>query len=121
MERIQRSEGEWADIIRQCKSSGLSDERWLKENGICPATYYRHLKKFRNVQVGKSVPVPVKPAVPESHEVIPLTIMEEKPVCVDGKDSVAARIHTGGIAIDLYNGADREMISSLLQMVVQLC
>ena len=90
-------------------------------NGICPATYYRHLKKFRNVQVGKSVPVPVKPAVPESHEVIPLTIMEEKPVCVDGKDSVAARIHTGGIAIDLYNGADREMISSLLQMVVQLC
>ena len=85
MERIQRSEGVWADIIRQCKSSGLSDERWLKENGICPATYYRHLKKFRNVQVGKSVPVPVKPAVPESHEVIPLTIMEEKPVCVDEK------------------------------------
>jgi len=34
----KRSEREWIDLIRECRSSGLSDKAWCGEHGICAST-----------------------------------------------------------------------------------
>ena len=41
--------GYWKNIIIQCRNrpEGQSAKQWLKENGICEATYYLWQKKIR--------------------------------------------------------------------------
>lgn len=41
----------WKSIITECRSSGRPVSRWWKENGICEQTYYRYLKKLREVVI----------------------------------------------------------------------
>ena len=121
--QVNRSDSEWDEIIRECKSSGLSDYQWCMEHGVSISTFYRRLKKFRNVQPASALQDTVKPATTEHHAIVPLTILE------DSQDhpeagfpcTPAASIRVHGITIDLYQGAGPDMVQNLLQMAVELC
>jgi hypothetical protein len=34
---------EWAEQVRECQNSGLSNSEWCKQNGVNIYTYYRRL------------------------------------------------------------------------------
>ena len=38
---------EWAEMVRACRSSGMSVRRWCMENGVNQKTYYYRLRKVR--------------------------------------------------------------------------
>ena len=38
---------EWAEMVRACRSSGISVRRWCMENGVNQKTYYYRLRKVR--------------------------------------------------------------------------
>ena len=47
---------QWAEIIRQCRESGLSNREFCRQNGISEKTYYYRLRKLREaaVNIGKT-------------------------------------------------------------------
>ena len=38
---------EWSDMVRACRSSGLTVQQWCNSNGINIKTYYYRLRKVR--------------------------------------------------------------------------
>ena len=108
--QIKRSDEEWEELIRRCKSSGLSDHQWCDENHISISSFYRRLRKLRNRKELGTMPEAL--AVPaESHEVIPLVARDEIQERNGGPGgSIAAEITAGQIKIRIYNEADGGVI-----------
>ena len=67
---------QWADMVHECRSSGLTVKDWCVKNGVNIKTYYYRLKRVRNylcdhkvVDIGAQhisghhdiVPVPIEP------------------------------------------------------------
>lgn len=42
---------QWKSIIAECRSSGMTVNAWCKANGIVEQTYYRNLKKLRELEI----------------------------------------------------------------------
>ena len=36
----------WSERVQQCRTSGLTDHIWCKENGIAFSTFYYHVRKL---------------------------------------------------------------------------
>ena len=58
----------WKSVVTECRSSGITVTAWCKANGIVEQTYYKNLKKLRELELEKIptslVPIPEeKPAV----------------------------------------------------------
>ena len=118
---IKRSDEEWEELIRRCKSSGLSDHQWCDENHISISSFYRRLRKLRNRKelgaLPEALPVPA-----ESHDVVPLMIQDEFQERNGGPGgSIAAEITVGQIKIRIYNEADAVLLSHLLEAAGRLC
>ncbi len=45
-------------LVMECRSSGMTDHQWCRENGICPSTFYGWVRRLR--QKGyQDIPEPV--------------------------------------------------------------
>lgn len=114
----------WLNVIHECRSSGLTNQKWCEQNGISLKSYYYWISKFRKLAVvdlprkeyvssGSSVssqkqsdltearfvelPVPAKREHVDSHK--PETVLK-----------------TGNISVELYETATE----SFLQMLVKV-
>lgn len=45
--RKRTSSQEQYRLLMECRSSGLSDQQWCRENGIEPSTFYNWVSRFR--------------------------------------------------------------------------
>ena len=120
---IMRSKEEWKELIIQCKSSGLSDYQWCRQNNVSLTSYYRNLKKLRN-EINFSDVTPNNTSMPEIHEVVPLEIQEETLQRELNNSDVllpAARISIGTIEIELFNHTEPSVLKQLLHLAVQIC
>ena len=54
---------EWAEQIRECRSSGMKVRDWCEAKGIKPYTYYRRLRVIRE-ELLQNTAMPVKQIVP---------------------------------------------------------
>lgn len=43
----RRSQDEWFQLIRECRSSGLSDRTWCEQHGILVSSFYNAVKRLR--------------------------------------------------------------------------
>lgn len=43
----RRSQDEWVQLIRECRSSGLSDRTWCEQHGILVSSFYNAVKRLR--------------------------------------------------------------------------
>ena len=79
---------EWAEMVRTCRSSGLTVKEWCLNNGINIKTYYYRLKRVRDFICDNKlvnitddcssahhdiVPVPVNPAADNETQHIKIT------------------------------------------------
>lgn len=124
----QRTSDEWAEIIRQCKSSGLSDYQWCTEHGISMTSFYRNLKKFHDTSIQElpektrsgMLPVPVQ-------EVVPLQVIDDGPdrsqpaVRKENVFVPAARLQVNGMTIELCADAEPSFISGILKAAASIC
>lgn len=128
----QLSENElyWYNLIQECRTSGMSDAQWLKENNIKSPTFYYHVKKLRN----KACEIPENPCTmrqPEVHEVVPVYLNDitaastpannqndiHKKYCTD----TAIRLQIHGIFVEITNTATQDTIQNTLAALQGLC
>ena len=105
----------WLDIIRVCRTSGLTVNAWCSENGIRRKSYYYWLAKFRRQAADQLpertalktiVPAPVFAEIP----------LKRKPVpCAD-----PVSIKIGNAVISLPQGSSPEMVNAVIR-AVSLC
>ena len=95
----------WAERISECRNSGLSVKTWCKENGVCEQSYYKWQKKLFTMAKAQQE----------------LQFAEVTPVmATNGSCQIAIRIHAGGIAADIHNGADPTTVELVLR-ILKLC
>ena len=42
----RRSQDEWFQLIRECRSSGLSGRTWCEQHGILVSSFYNAVKRL---------------------------------------------------------------------------
>lgn len=88
---------DWATRIEAWQASGMTIQKWCKENGINPKTYYYQFRKHREKCVA-SAPVIVSLAVP--------------------KQTGEPHVEKNGLQIPLHVGMPSE---TLIALVHELC
>lgn len=106
----------WKSIITECHSSGSPVSRWCKENGICEQTYYRYLKKIRELELDK---------IPDSLMPVP----DEKPVGFKKLEvqipasgtQAAVIIRLNNAIIEVNEGTSQQTIQEVLLALQSVC
>ena len=132
MKHIYRTDDEWMELIIQCRQSGLSDDRWCRDNGIPASSFYRHIRLLR--QKACEIPSSSKIAVPLKQEVVPVQItglttpepsrINTDPVLPADKNSMqepAIHIRLGTACIDVMNHADTALLSAAVMALKVQC
>ena len=102
---------EWQERIIECRSSGEPVKTWCREQGINVTTYYRWEREiFGKVGQEKGVAVAVAVGAPEFAE-IPAVEASYR----GGGTEPKITVHTGGMTVDIYTGAGREMIQTIIE------
>ena len=124
MPRIRRSNAEWEEMIRDCKSCGLSDSEWMKQHHISPSSFYKKLHELYGEEA--NVPVVKKrlPEIAETHEIVEVNIGEEsnslhKAAPISTEPAVTVRI--GSYSIEIGNSAEAETIRNTMLALSSLC
>ena len=103
---------EWAERVRECRSSGLSVKAWRAEAGIKTARYYRWEREVLTKARGS---LAKREANQEKAERKPTFV--ELPEAGMGKarakGRVVAELETGKGAVRIYEGADAEVVRAL--------
>lgn len=112
---------QWLDIFQQCKTSGISDLQWCRQNHIAPSTFYYRLNKLRKESSEHTVAA--KDMLPEYHEVVPLIVCDEDTSSnhPEVSASPSIRISLGDIRLDVFRDADRTLIAETLMAVKSIC
>lgn len=136
MSNPKKNDEYWMDVIQTCRTSGLSDLQWCRENGINTSTFYYHVKCLR--EKACTIPVSIKNAVREKQEVVQIfssgataggelfpEICPSAP-CHSSEPSqtdstTAIRIDFRGIHLEITNTACHSAIADTLNVLLGLC
>jgi transposase-like protein len=105
---------QWAECIKECRSSGMTIRDWCDENGVSEKSFYYWQRKFRNEacqlleQNSKSAL-----ALPSFAE-----IDMSQPV---KSETLAVTIRIGEITADIHNGADPATVESVIRTLKTVC
>ena len=91
----------WAERIAECRSSGMSVRAWCRENEISEKTYYYWQRRLYQqlISAGKRVAFAEIP----------------RGVQTGQSSGAAAKICLSGATIEVYPGADAQMIQVILE------
>ena len=98
----RRDETDWMVLVKDFKNSDINLTAWCRDKGISKSSIYPYLKKFRI----KEEPIEAQWAeisVPKTTE------------------SSSITLKVGAITLDLKNGLNRELLSDVLGVVLELC
>ena len=128
-QNLTESDCYWYDLIQKCRTSGKTDNQWLKENNIKPPTFYYHVKQLRK----KACELPKaakRTSTSEFQEFVPVFFKEElstpatpiETVVSEGSDdAVAVRLKIHGICVEISNSASQVIIQNTLSALQNLC
>lgn len=122
---LSESDLYWYRLIQECRSSGISDAQWLKQNKIKSSTFYYHVKKLRQ----KACDIPDNHCTmrqPEVHEVVPICLGDTLPSAVPSHNignvshcsssiDAAIRQKLHGVCVEITNAATQTAIQNTWQ------
>ena len=98
----------WAERVRECRSSGVSVSMWCEEQGIDRRTYYRWEREvLRAAEESKALA-----AQTEFAELVP---RRREPQ--EEKAGAKIRVRVGCAEVDIYPGADIELVGALCRVL----
>ena len=97
----QNKLAQWAQVVSQCRGSGMSVRQWCQENGINISSYYKWQRK-------------VYAAAQAQQE---RSFVEVKPVQSTAVGGVAVTLRIAGAELDIHNGADATTVEAVLRAV----
>ncbi len=131
MPNIRRSNAEWEELIKDCKSCGLSDREWMKQHHISSSSFYKKLHELYGEI--SNVPVARKrlPEIAETHEIVELNIGEESkslqkiaPITESintVRSEAAVTVRMGSYSIEIGNQAEAETIRNTMLALSSIC
>ena len=110
----------WSQRVADCRSSGLSVNRWCAERDIRPKTYYNWQKKvFAAMIEQQKMQVEVTETQSRFAE-LPASAPEPAPIPASEprqKTGLIASIRVGNASLDIYDGADAEVVAALCRVL----
>ena len=97
----QNKLAQWAQVVSQCRGSGMSVRQWCQENGINISSYYKWQRK-------------VYAAAQAQQE---RSFVEVKPVQSAAVGGVVVTLRIAGAELDIHNGADATTVEAVLRAV----
>ena len=124
-QRKHRTDEEWLALIRECRSSGLSDKRWCEEHQIHTSNFYYQIRRFRKMAC--EIPESQSVCALNKQEVVPISfdhtdaamIQESDIRCPASQTTVRVRIH--GFEVEITNAAAGETVFHTLSALQRLC
>ena len=126
--RIKRTDQEWFELIKDCKTSSLKVKTWCEQHGITAKALAYHTRRLR--QNGYTIPQKIAQTVPyEKHEIVCLNISQN----LSGTKAAASalnpqavptmvlRLDFHGVQMDISNDAAQETITNTLLALQSLC
>lgn len=122
----RRTDEEWLDLIRQCRSSGLSDKGWCEEHHIHTSSFYYQIRRLRKM----ACQLPETRCLPSTkkQEIVEISFDEPVPYPAQGNPSVgkdspqtAIRVIVHGFPVEITNAAASETIFHTLSALQRLC
>ena len=101
---------EWKERVAKCRSSGKTIRKWCEEHGIAYKTYNRWEKEVLS-KATEQISAAKESTVPDFVE-LPMS-QEGRNKAVAGH-TVAARLHSVVGEVEIFVGADRETLQTLL-------
>ncbi len=116
---------DWFPIINKCRTSGLSDHQWCKENDISYSTFYYHVRRLKK----EACELPTsarKCTVPMEQEVVQLNFetIDESAYEMETSESFATpaiTLRINNVHLHISNSANATVISNTIQALQQLC
>lgn len=117
----------WKNIILQCQSrpAGQSAKQWLKDNGICEATYYLWQKRirqetFEQMNISKDLPSPTETSAVSFAEISlpmrsPCNSIQEDPPALSKPVAV---LKADRFSIAFSNDISAALLSGILKEVL---
>lgn len=96
---------EWAEKVKECRSSSQAVSEWCKEHGMASSTYYRWEREVLGV-AGKAL-------AERGKNIVALPMARE----AESTGGIAARIEAGGVTVEIEKGADAETIRAIIEAV----
>ena len=93
----------WAERIRECLSSGMSVRAWCREHEISEKTYYYWQRRLYQQMISTAETVRFA-EIPSREETVP-------------NSGGTAKISLSGATVEIYPGADSQMIQGILQIL----
>ena len=91
----------WAERIAECRSSGKSVRAWCREHEISEKTYYYWQRRLYQQMITTA----------ETVRFAEITCQEERVP----NTGATAKISLSGATVEIYPGADTQMIQTILQ------
>lgn len=130
----RRSDDEWVQLITDCRTSGLSDIAWCRENKIGTSTFYYHIRRL--TQKACQLPENPKSVTRESHEIVPLRVEDDSladllpakeyispvsPMSPMNETDIAVRMSFQNISLEFTNKAEKSTILNVIAALQLLC
>ena len=97
---------EWSARVAECRSSGKSVRTWCAEQGVGYKTYYRWEREILQIaSKGLALAPHQEDAAPVFAE-LPAPVKKQEP-------TLMVSVHIGSASLDVYSGADAEIVTTL--------
>ena len=103
----------WTEIIRECRSSGLTIANWCKVNSVTPSNYYYWLKRVRQAACDSLPSIDQKVC-----NIIPIAL--ENPITanvIEQDYSTSLRIVVSDFTLEFSNNASASLIENTLKVI----
>lgn len=92
---------EWSERIASCRNSGISVRQWCQEHEIHEKTYYYWQRRVFDVITEQEKPYFAEVPVERQHN----------------RSEVSVTVRIGDVETDIYSGADRATIETVLRLL----
>ena len=110
----------WSQRVAECRSSGLSVNRWCAEHDIKPKTYYNWQKKVFAAMIEQQKMLVEVTETQSRFAELPASVPETASVPAEEliqKNGLVASIRVGNAALDVYEGANAEVVTVLCKVL----
>lgn len=125
------TDGQWFDLIQECRTSGLTDKDFCRQHGISTTSMYRHIRKLKQ----SSCVIPE--ASPEKPEVVRIdNVSKEEGIIRQvseteedisrlemtyNRNSDPIHISCGKFRIDVDRTANLDLLQDTLMILQKIC
>ena len=109
----------WSQRVADCRSSGMSVNRWCAEHDINPKTYYNWQKKVFAAMIEQQRMLVEVTETRSRFAELPAPMADPAPTPEPAvqRNDIVATVRVGGASFDVYSGVEAEIVATLCKVL----